>query len=250
MDVTNTQIEADAVATLLAGAVSNRDGAMNDIIATMEAFGGHIAIGKAGLTEAAMFWGAECGSPNSPTNDADAERVYKALAAGHNAHVRSGEAEMPTDEKSIKSAVSIFRTFGKVGVLGRSFWLQVLTVRAAMAPETLKVKSAYNALVTANRRALDYAKENNLPTLNGVRFADEMVRDWLTKGETEDKSEAQKLAAAAKAFLALVGNAERPWVGTCLPEIAAEVEQFILAALQGRNEVDRAKIVASVAKVG
>jgi hypothetical protein len=167
-----------------------------DLFAEFHTLGESMARGAMSKTDAAIrFSGAvrEGHASVATKGSDDAERIYLAIANAHNAAIadRKDVDLLPVDAKGSKSAISVFRTFGKSAVIaqGADWFARVSRVRDSMGPRCKR--SAYLALWTANKSVV--AESSKLIGNRVVVATDEMIEAWLEAAPPSKDTEAEAL---------------------------------------------------------
>jgi hypothetical protein len=190
-------LAADAAAAKLALEAGNKmDAARKAAFAEVELLGEQWALGAGSLTRAAWDFASKVADRTFAISDAKA--VYLAVVAGFNRTAKAkalGVDTLPVGDKEIASPVSIFATFGKRGPVaqGVGLYARVIVVRNTIADS--KVQSAYNCMVTVNRRIEDATAKLDTAALAAFKVSDADILAWITPKATAAKSALAKLEA-------------------------------------------------------
>lgn len=196
---------------------------------TAMVYGSQHARGEASLTRLAFYFSGGCRA--GFLSESDAEGLYKAFIAGHNQHVSAapstGHEKMLDDDKSLKVPVSLFRTFGKRAPvsMGEAFYARVLGVRHSIGA-TDRAGSAYNAMVTVNRRVVELGEK-----VAQVVVTDDEIRGWISKKPVATKDDLAKLEELCVKLAKMV--IDQKFIG--LGEPVAALETFVAKVKLGAN---------------
>jgi hypothetical protein len=186
----------------------------NATLETARKYGAENAAGAMSLTKLAYLFNEAVRI--GVMTEADAGLVYREFSLGHNEVVEArgsisingvsysavADKLIELEEKSAKTPVSMFRSFGKMAAVaqGLALYQTMLRVRADI-PTDKVYGSAYSCMVKVNREVVSAAEKSDLSDadiLAGKQVVTEdQIRAWLTKAGTETgaaKSFADKLA--------------------------------------------------------
>lgn len=199
-------------------------------VAKAEAYGYDFALGNASLTTLAFFFSA--GVRSGELSEGDADALYAAFVGGHNDAVMAGNTgheAIAADAKSLKVPTSIFRTFGKRApvAMGPDFYERVLKVRHAIGPSD-RAGSAYNAMVTVNRRIVELGEKAAV-----VVVSDADIAGWITKKPVASKDELAKLEELVVKLAKMAIANPVTFIG--LAEQTAELERFVARVKLGAS---------------
>ena len=163
--------------------------------ARMEELGVSIADGSQSMTDAAIAFNVLCRDGNATVGKGgdDAERMYLALANAINKRMaeRNRVDFVAADVKSAKSAITLFRSFGKGEVVaqGSDWFDRVLGVKSGLG-EKCKL-SGYNAMAKANRAVV--AESDKLVGNRAYIACDADIAEWISAKPPVAKDPAEML---------------------------------------------------------
>ena len=161
----------------------------------MEELGVSIADGSQSMTDAAIAFNVLCRDGNATVGKGgdDAERMYLALANAINKRMaeRNRVDFVAADVKSAKSAITLFRSFGKREVVaqGSDWFDRVLGVKSALG-EKCKL-SGYNSMAKANRAVVE--ESNKLIGNRAYIACDDDIAGWISAKPPVAKDPAEML---------------------------------------------------------
>lgn len=199
-------------------------------VAKAEAFGYDFALGNASLTTLAFFFSA--GVRSGELSEGDADALYAAFVSGHNDAVlagNTGHETIATDAKSLKVPTSIFRTFGKRApvAMGADFYARVLKIRHGIGTSD-RAGSAYNAMVTCNRRVVELGEKSAVVVVN-----DDEIAAWITKKAVATKDDLAKLEELVVKLAKMAIAHPVTFAGLVTP--TSELERFVAQCKLGVN---------------
>lgn len=199
-------------------------------VAKAESYGYDFALGNASLTTLAFFFSA--GVRSGELSEGDADALYAAFVNGHNSAVLAGNTGHETiaaDAKSLKVPTSIFRTFGKRApvAMGPDFYERVIKVRHGIGASD-RAGSAYNAMVTVNRRIVELGEKAAVVVVDDAQIA-----AWITKKPVASKDELAKLEELAVKLAKMAIANPVTFVG--LSDTSAELDRLIARIKLGVN---------------
>lgn len=198
-------------------------------MSTAMVYGAQHARGEASLTKLAFYFSG--GVREGFLSEGDAEGLYKAFIAGHNQTIdrgpNTGHEHMASDATSLKVPTSLFKTFGKRAPvsMGADFYQRVLTVRHTIGP-TDRAGSAYNAMVTVNRRVVELGEK-----AAQVVVTDDDIRGWISKKPVATKDDLAKLEELCVKLAKMV--IDQKFIG--LGEPVSALETFVAKVKLGQN---------------
>lgn len=201
-------------------------------VAKAEEYGAGFYRGTASLTHLAFFFSE--GVRSGELSEGDADALYRAFINGHNgairmAEVASGHEFLPTDDKSLKVPTSIFRTFGKRApvAMGADFYARVIRIRHGIGAAD-RAGSAYNAMVTCNRRVVELGEKSAVVVVN-----DDEIAAWITKKPVATKDDLAKLEELVVKLAKMAIAHPVTFAGLVTP--TSELERFVAQCKLGVN---------------
>lgn len=201
-----------------------RDESRSIAFERMGELGRAIADGSQSMTDAAIDFNRLCRDGNATTGKSgdDAERLYLALANAINARMseRNRVDFVAADVKSAKSAITLFRSFGKAEVVaqGSSWFERVLSIKADLG-EKCKL-SGYNAMAKANRAVVE---ESRKMVGNRAYLADDAdIMEWIAAKPPVAKD----AAAALQEVLDKMIDASKDHEYSYGPELIEVMQRF------------------------
>lgn len=202
------------------------DEARKLLLASASELGARAAAGATSLTELAFLYNDACRRRMATVEDA--RLFYGAYAEAHNAAIAAKtvlignvsysvttDKLLDMEEKSIKTPISMFRTFARPAVVAMGLELYSRVQRIASAMDTDKrVGSIYNCMVTVNRKVSDKADAMALADheLDRLTVGDDEIASWIsaTKAAPKERDFDTRLEALAKEMAKLVKKGEEP----------------------------------------
>ncbi len=216
--------EAEKAAAMLAASTANEAVLSNHetmraaLIVKAEEYGAAASEGDMSQTKVAFLFNQAC--REGVMTEEDASKVYLAYAKGYNAaraakgKITIGETEHAVHGDSMsdaergkgaeKTAVSIFRTFGRPAVVaqGLDLYRQVREMRELIGADDRAQASLFNAFVAVNRAVSKAADESEKPDAE-YRVTEDVIAKAITKAPG-GKTDAEKLAALVTALGKLI----------------------------------------------
>src|SRR5688572_16302992 len=210
-----------------AARLTNQETAREHVFATAETYGATASEGDMSQTKLAFLFNQAV--RERILTEEDAGKVYLAYAKGYNAaSAAKGEIEIAGVKHGVsgdimsdaergkgaeKTAISIFRSFGRVEVVaqGLGLYREVRETRELLGADDRAQSSLFNAFVAVNRDVSRAADASDKPDADFV-LADaeraELIAKAITKDAKGGKTDAEKLAAlvAAVGKLNKTGN--------------------------------------------
>ena len=200
-----------------------------ELVAEASKLGQAAAAGATSLTELAYLFNDA--ARHGMVTEADARMLYGAYADAHNAAVSAktvtignvtysvtSDKLLDMDEKSIKTPISLFRTFARPAVVALGLQLfDTVSKIAADIDREKRVGSIYNCLVAVNRKVSDMAEtmalaDNEL--LAKLPFpSDPEIVAWISakpKVQPAERPFDARLEAVIKELAKLVKKGEEP----------------------------------------
>jgi hypothetical protein len=211
--------------------VKTHDEKRADLIERFHAIGEQVAKAAMSKTEAAYAFRDACrdrvAHVASKGSD-DAEKCYLAIANAHNAAL-AGRVDvdfMPSDAKSAKSAISVFRSFGRPAVVnqGNDWFTRIARMKDLLGAECKL--SAYMAMYRANNAV---AKAQAGMIGNKSFYAtDSDIVDWIINKPAEKDTASEALDKLVKSMTQV--SQEHTFTGPVLAAMQLlldEATQFI-----------------------
>jgi len=211
------QAELDRIAAD-AAVVDNRTAMKAALIEKAEAYGVEAATGDMSQTKVAFLFNQAV--RERLMTEADAGAVYTAYAKGYNAariakgslviadttHFVHGDGMNDVDrgKGAEKTAISIFRTFGRPAVVaqGLEMYQDVRELRELLGADDRAQGSLFNAFVAVNRAVTKAADESERPDVE-FRYDEALILATITKAGG-GKTDVEKLAALCAALGKLI----------------------------------------------
>lgn len=192
-------------------------------------YGEKAAIGQTSLTALAFYFNEAVRRGMATEGDARlvygayAEKFNAAVAAqsvtiGNVAYATTTDKLIDLDEKSIKTPVSMFRTFGRPAVVAQGLELYTRVQAACgLLERSKRIGSVYNCMVAVNRGVTEASEASLLSDAQVAagEFAvtDEMIAAWIAapeKAQPKERDFATRLAALVTDCAKLVKKGECP----------------------------------------
>ena len=198
--------------------LTNHETARAALIEKAEAYGAAASEGDMSQTKVAFLFNQAV--REGVMTEEDASKIYLAYAKGYNAaRVAKGKLEVAGTSYDVhgdsmsdaergkgaeKTAVSIFRTFGRPAVVaqGLDLYRQVRELRELIGADDRAQASLFNAFVAVNRAVSKAADESEKPDAE-FRADEALIAKAITK-VGGGKTDAEKLAALVAALGKLV----------------------------------------------
>lgn len=217
------------------------DEARKLLLATASGLGAAAAIGSTSLTELAFLFNDAC--RRRMATEEDARMLYGAYAEAHNTGVTARtvlignvsyavtvDKLLDMDEKSVKTPISMFRTFARPAVVsqGLDLFSRVQRIASDMDPGK-RVGSIYNCLVTVNRKVTDKAEELALADheLDRLTVGDDEIVKWISsnKAAPKERDFDTRLEALAREMAKLVKKGDEPTLRPVYDDLCSVIKR-------------------------